>query len=118
MAAVGAMLLREWKNGAGAIGVTVAAVCVLLASAFSRYSEAISRLFELAGEGGVVSDAATLAVRAIGIGFTAQIGADICRDLGENSVASCVELAGRAEILLLCLPEFIDFTDRAIEMLG
>ena len=118
VAAAAGFLLREWKSGAGAIGVTVAATCVILGVALAGYSDVIAGLAELADDGGIVSDTAALAVRALGVGFTAQIGADICRDLGEGSVASCIELAGRAEILLLCLPEFMGFAERAIEMLG
>lgn len=112
------MLLREWKNGAGATAVTVAAVCLVLGAAFARYSEAIAELVGLAESDSAVSDTVSLALRALGIGFVAQIGADICRDLGESSIASCVESVGRAEILLICLPEFISLVKRAVEMIG
>ena len=118
VAAISAMLLREWKSGASATAVTVAAVCLITTVALTRYSEAIEGLLALAGEDGAVSDAASLALRALGVGFASQIGADICRDLGEGSVASCIESVGRAEMLLICLPELISFVENAVKMIG
>jgi stage III sporulation protein AD len=43
-------------------------------------------------------------IKALGVAVLSQICADICRDLGEGSAASGVELIGRIEILLLCVP--------------
>ena len=43
-------------------------------------------------------------LKALGIGLTAQTVADICRDSGENAIASKVELVGKLEILLISLP--------------
>ena len=43
-------------------------------------------------------------LKALGIGYLTQIGADICRDLGAESIAGKLELCGHIELLLLCLP--------------
>ena len=45
-------------------------------------------------------------LKALGVAVLTEICADICRDLGESSAASGVELVGRIEILLLCIPMF------------
>ena len=118
IAAVAALILREWKSGAAAAAVAISAVCIIGTVALLRYSDAVVAIAELAEGNEAASSAASLALRALGVGFVAQIGGDICRDLGESSVASCVEAVGRAEMLLLCLPEFVSFVSRAIEMIG
>ena len=117
-AAVGALILKEWKGQGLAIAVGVTAVCVIGAAALSKYSDALEMLGILAERDAAVSDAAALVLRALGVSFVAQIGAELCRDLGENSVASVVEAVGRAEILLICLPEFISLVNKAVEMIG
>ena len=33
-----------------------------------------------------------------------QFSAELCRDAGESAIASKLELVGKAEIILLCLP--------------
>jgi len=43
-------------------------------------------------------------LKALGIASLTQIAADICRDCGEGSAASGVELIGRLEMVVLCLP--------------
>ena len=42
--------------------------------------------------------------KSLGIAFLTHITAELCRDCGENTVASGVETLGKLEILLLCLP--------------
>lgn len=46
----------------------------------------------------------TVMLKSLGLAFITQTTAEFCRDAGESAVASKVELIGRAEILLLCLP--------------
>ncbi len=43
-------------------------------------------------------------VRALGIALLTEVAATMCRDCGEGSLATWVELAGKLEILLLALP--------------
>ena len=42
--------------------------------------------------------------RAMGIATLSHITAELCRDCGENTVATGVETLGKLEILSLCLP--------------
>ena len=41
---------------------------------------------------------------AFGVALMSHTTAELCRECGENSVAGFAELAGKVEILLLCLP--------------
>lgn len=43
-------------------------------------------------------------LRVIGVAYLAEFGAQVCRDAGEGSMASKVELAGKVAILLLAAP--------------
>lgn len=47
---------------------------------------------------------ASVMLKALGIGLITKFASDTCRDLGQNSIASKLELAGRAEILIVGLP--------------
>ena len=58
---------------------------------------ALSEGYALAAYGEVM-------LKALGIALLAQIVSDLCRDGGESTVASIVEMAGKAVILLLALP--------------
>ena len=41
---------------------------------------------------------------AFGVAMASHVTAELCRDCGENSLAGFAELAGKVEILVLCLP--------------
>jgi stage III sporulation protein AD len=45
-------------------------------------------------------------LKILGIAYIAEFGAQICRDAGEGTIASKIELAGKILILLLALPIF------------
>lgn len=53
---------------------------------------------------GAVSEYADLLLGALGIAMLTGVCADICRECREPTVASYVEMAGRLEILVLCIP--------------
>lgn len=46
----------------------------------------------------------SLLIKAVGISLLCGAAADICRDLGENTLAGGVESGGKAAIILLSLP--------------
>lgn len=47
-------------------------------------------------------------IKSLGIALTVQITSDICRDSGEGAIAERIELFGKAEILVLCIPLITD----------
>ena len=54
--------------------------------------------------GSALSDWQSLLFGAFGTALVSHVTAEICRDCGENSLAGFAELAGKVEILVLCLP--------------
>ena len=59
----------------------------------------------------------TVMLKSLGLAFVTQTTAEFCRDAGESAVASKVELIGRAEILLLCLPMLRELMSITAEVL-
>ena len=43
-------------------------------------------------------------IKIIGIAYITEFGAEVCRDAGENSIASKVEMAGKVLIAILAVP--------------
>ncbi len=42
--------------------------------------------------------------KIVGIAYIAEFGAQVCKDAGESSIASKIELAGKIIILMLAIP--------------
>ena len=76
--------------------VFVGALLALAVPVFSYFSELVGNS-ELGEWQGIIFS-------AIGIAALSHLTAELCRDFGENSLAGFAELAGKLEILALCLP--------------
>lgn len=59
-----------------------------------------------------------LMVKALAISFCCKLASEICRDCGEASIASRIELAGKASIVLISLPVVRQLFDIAKDMMG
>ena len=81
----------------GAIVLAGGAVVILV-------GPVISKIYELSALGEGLSEYADVLIRSLGVAVLAHLCADVCRDCGENSAASCVILAAKIEIVILCLP--------------
>ncbi len=108
-------VLRE-SGGRMVVGVTVGGGLLLAAYALSRLGGVLGGFRELA-TGTELSPYLTLILKAIGVGYTVELGADICRDLGAESIAKRMEMLGRVELLLLALPPTTELIRLACDML-
>ena len=68
---------------------------------FSEIAEAAGNMFEQTG-----LDESYLAIvfKSLGICYVTQISSDCCRDNGDNALASQLELAGKAALIITGLP--------------
>lgn len=57
-------------------------------------------------------------VKSLGICYVCQLGYDACKDVGQNMIASKIELAGKASILIICLPLFKKISEIAISLIN
>lgn len=56
-------------------------------------------------------------LKALGISIISKVSSDICRDLGEGTIAGGVELCGKLSILALCIPLIGELVGYAAEIL-
>ena len=72
---------------------------------------------ELGGLGGT-EEYISIMLKSLGVAILAHVCSGICRDAGEGSLAGGVELAGKIEILLLCIPLIRRILGYASEMIS
>ena len=94
-----------------------ATLCVLIL--FVGLADSLSTLFSdimsLAERTGI-QDAASCALRAIGLGYIFGITADICESLGEKALSSTVTAVGRVQIFLVAYPYFEKIVALGLEL--
>lgn len=80
-------------------------VCIIVfAGAVSIISPLMERLTLLFTQSGLDESYISLVFKATAICFITQITSDLCRDSGENAVASVMELWGRISVMLISVP--------------
>ena len=94
---------------AGSVAVSMLALSIILP--IITYLRSLFDSVSFGEYGGIV-------VKALGIAALTQICADICRDSGEGSAASGVELIGKLEIVVLCLPLIEDVLSTVKEVMA
>lgn len=111
-----ALLIKQWKSDflpLLRIAVLVGFGILLIAAS----APLIAYLKKLIDGAGIQSEHAEILFKGLGIAVLTQCCADICRESGESGIAGGVELTGKIEILLLCLPLFDEILKAARELL-
>ena len=105
LALVVAVMLSELKGGARSL-VRLGGAVMLLGGSAALLTPLITRLGDLADRclGAATRPYAVLLFRCRGIALCAEIVSSLCRDGGENGLATAVEMGGRLVLLLLLLP--------------
>lgn len=116
LALMGVIILKGQKSEFAPF-VSLAASVILLGASVLTFLPVIEFVFESVGGTDFSRYLSTL-TKALGITVAVQLSADVCRDAGEGSLAAKLELVGKAEILVLCLPLIRDLITLAREMVG
>jgi stage III sporulation protein AD len=87
-----------------AIQVSIAAGIIIFLMAAAKLSAVIQFLKEFTEKANMDMVFFTTLLKIIGIAYIAEFGAEICRDAGESSTASKIELAGKVLIVVLAVP--------------
>lgn len=102
------MILRELRRDAAVpIALTMCVLCFMYV--LPRLTESVRFVRELS----VYLEKARVdtILRALGIAYLTETESELCRAAGEASLGRYIELAGRAEMILLCLPLFRELTE-------
>ena len=101
-----------------AVTLTIAAGIVLLGALIISFTPLLGSITNAIGKAGAASGYFTVVIKAIGICLVTQLAADICRDAGESSIASKVEMGGKLSIVALSLPLFDDLLKLASNIIS
>lgn len=99
---VSALILKKFNASMDMLIILMCSV-VICVFAVNRLGTAVDFLREIntnCGDNGYLP----VMLKGLSVSFLCECAVDICRDCGQNSIASKVEFAGKVEILLLSIP--------------
>lgn len=103
IALIAIVLLKDVKKEY-AIFITIACVIFLFTLTANDLFEIVKELTELTGSIENLGNYIGLLVKILGISLLAQFTADLCRDCGENALASQTEIISKIVILVMTMP--------------
>ena len=109
------VVIRQWKSDFLPF-VRLAAALIFSALIITAASPIVTYLRELMQNTAAASYASVM-LKALGIAVLSQCCSEICKECGENGISNGVELIGKVEILLLCLPLINDILTLAKELM-
>ena len=103
LAATGAIIVIRRTNSEIAVLASATAGVLIFGYIIKASLPLFEFIRELTSESGVSSYFSVM-LKALGISMCCRIGAEICRDSGESTLASKIELAGKVSIVLISIP--------------
>lgn len=91
-------------------------VLIMFISLSESFGNSFFGILSVAEKAGI-SDAASCILRAIGLGYIFGFTSEICSSVGEQSIASAVQAAGKIQIFLVAYPYFEKIIDLGVGML-
>lgn len=111
------LFLRKIEPSQAAL-LGLGVLVLVLLSAMPEIGRVVQTAEKLFDQSGLESGWFVILLKAAGIAYLTQIGADVCRDCGETAIASAVELCGRISLAGLALPLFVRLAEIVLEVIG
>ena len=73
---------------------------------------------DMANRVGLESQYLHMVIKIIGVAYLSQFASELCRDAGEGSMASKIELAGKVMILTLSMPVIYRLLDLVSDIIN
>lgn len=102
------LLILFLKDTKREFSIILAAACgiILFVTVADDLYEIATKIYDLSTQADNINTYISLMMRILGISLIAQFVADLCRDSGENALASQTETASKVLILIMTLPLF------------
>ena len=89
-----------------ALMLTISLALIALYLAFDTIKGVTDFIASLAGAAQISPAVLAVVLKAVGISIVTKLSSDVCRDAGQSSVASGIELTGAFAALYIALPLF------------
>ncbi|MBA1337011.1 MAG: Stage III sporulation protein AD [Firmicutes bacterium] len=115
IAAVLAVLLKQHRPEI-ALQVSVVTGLIIIMLIMFKLASVLEALQGMAQRINVDTVYISTIFKIVGIAYIAEFGSQVCRDAGETSIASKIELAGKVIIMVLAVPILMALLDLIISI--
>lgn len=111
------IVIKQYKPElAAAVSITVG--IVMFAAVAVGIAPVLDEIRSIFSSANLPSEYLEALFKALGICFITQVACDACRDAGQGGIATKLEMAGKAAILVLSLPLFREVLTIAVRLIA
>lgn len=111
------MTLKSAKREDFALVVTIIASVILFTFVLLKLESITTLLNNLIEKSGINKEYLTLLLKVTGISYIIELTTNICKDAGNSSIASKVEMLGKISIVILTIPILTSVLSTVIDIL-
>lgn len=100
-----------------ALQVSILTGIIIFIMVTGKIASIIELLNQLSNKANIDTAYLSTLLKIIGIAYIAQFGSEVCKDAGESSIASKVELAGKVVIMVLAVPIITSLLDLIVKIM-
>ncbi len=97
------IILKNYRPEMALVLSIITGIGIML-YAISKMSSVINVLNDLVSKSGVNTDFLLIIIKVIGIAYIVEFGKNVCIDVGQSSIATKLEMAGKVVIVVLTIP--------------
>lgn len=111
------VVVRQAQSKEIALLISLVAGALMFLLLVDRIAAVVQVLSDLSDRAGINRFYLTTVLKIIGIAYVGEFGAQVCRDAGENAIASKVELATKVLIMVLAIPIIVAILESIVKLL-
>lgn len=110
-------ILKSVKKEDFALAMTIISSLILFTFVLAKLESITNLLTNLIEKSGINKDYLTLLLKVTGISYVVELATNICKDAGNSSIASKVEMLGKISIVVLTIPILTSVVTTVLEIL-
>ena len=110
------IFINQYRPEFSSLTITAASVIILTIVAKNALP-LINEYFGVAKNSGISSELFTIIIKCVGISYMTAFTSDLCKDFGQNSLCSKVEMAGKISVIIIASPLIIKIIELTGEMI-
>ena len=115
--AVIAVMIKQ-KNSEIALMLSISCGVIILVSILSQISEIISTVNSIVAASNMNIEYIKILLRVIGISLLTEFAVSVCKEAGQQGIASNVLLAGKIMITVISLPLYSEILNTVMSLAG
>jgi len=100
-----------------ALQLTILTGTIIFTLIIDKIKIIVNLLQNLADQANISSYYLIIVLKIVGVAYLAEFGADICRDAGENALATKIEIAAKVGVLVLAIPIIVAILESVMRLL-